>query len=612
MIRRMLFVAMFSVLLSFIAVGLGTQSLSTIYAQDGSSAATTVAVSEEEETACTQLTTLALETVDELCQGIGRNQACYGNLRVNVEPRVNTEDLQFDKAGDVASLTSIRTLTLGGLDLINQEWGVAMLRLQANLPDTLPGQNVTFLLFGDVRLEDVSNVNEFHTVTAKTGLNVRLSPSDTAPILGSFAEGAQIEAAGHFGDWLQVKYAAHPGLTGWVSSDLVDGDVSALPEVDIRSKVETPMQSVYFKSGVGEPQCEDAPRDGLLVQSPKGVGLVHFNVNGVDLQMGSTAFITFEDEAMSYTLLEGKAFVASNNVIQRVYPGQQTEIQTNDEGQAVGAPSYPGPYNSAPVDFLRPMLEMMPQPVEYLPAPLEAQSELASSQEIADFIASTTASVPVRGTPVSIPTNIGVVVTTATATATPYFTETSTDEPTQTPTPTDTETETPVVPTETSTDISLTETPVDGTATEIPPTDILPTEIGSTPTDILATDIPPTDVPPTPAPVTSVPPTDPPALCEYQEDVEVLAIFISEPSVAKGVKYDLYLLDKFCNEVYVGRVKGAKPAVYLTHVSRVWLVRDARTNVELLRWTPTIGGEFTVWLSGGTPATEEPDSDAGD
>jgi hypothetical protein len=98
-------------------------------------------------------------------------------------------------------------------------------------------------------------------------------------------------------------------------------------------------------------------------------------------------------------------------------------------------------------------------------------------------------------------------------------------------------------------------------------------------------------------------------LCTYNEDIEVVAVFIAEPAIPKGAKYDLYLLDKDCQEIYVGRVKALKPAVFLTHVSRVWLVRDARTNTELLRWTPTIGGEFTVWLSG---ATGSGDDDSGD
>ena len=35
-------------------------------------------------------------------------------------------------------------------------WGLSLLKLQANLPDTNPGQNVTFLVFGDTSVDNVS------------------------------------------------------------------------------------------------------------------------------------------------------------------------------------------------------------------------------------------------------------------------------------------------------------------------------------------------------------------------------------------------------------------------------------------------------------------------
>lgn len=608
MMKRTLFITMMFILFGAMVAGWGAQSTFSVYAQD--SATSTSAVSEEEETACTQLTTFALEMVDQLCQAVGRNQACYGNLVVDAEPRVSVQDFAFSKAGDIASVAAIQSMKLGGLDIVKEEWGVALMRLQANLPDTLPGQNVTFLLFGDVQLDNLSGGAEFQTMTVEEGLNVRLTPSDTAPILGSFAAGTQIEAAGRFGDWIQVRYMAHPGLTGWVNADLIDGDLNALPEVDVRSRVETPMQSVYFTGGVGEPQCEDAPRDGLLVQSPKGLGLVRFNINGVEVQMGSTAYINFENDTLSYTLIEGRAFVSSNGVIQRVYPGQSTHIQMVD-GAPAGGPTYPRPYEAEPLDFLRPMLMMMPDPIEFLPAPLEAQSEEESAKEIAEFVLSSTPPSPIQAARTS--TSVAATQAASTQTPKPNVTSTPLDGTTSTLNPdptylTQTATQTPVVPTATPTRIPPTSTP-------IPPTDV-PTDV---PTDI-PTDVPPTDIPPTDPPIpptdipTDVPPTLPPVEeapppCPFKEEIPVVAIFIHEPSQSKGVRYDLYLLDKDCNEVYVDRVRGAKPKVFMTHVSRVWIVRDARTGTELLRWTPTVPGEFTVWLSGGTPPTEEAPSD---
>ncbi len=637
MMKRTLFITTLLILLGGMVAGWGVQKTLTVYAQDDTSTNTSVA-SDEEETACTQLTTFALEMVDQLCQSVGRNQACYGNLVVDAEPRVSVEDFTFSKAGDITSVAEIQSLRLGGLDIVKEEWGVALMRLQANLPDTLPGQNVTFLLFGDVQLDNLSGSGEFQVMTVERGLNVRLAPSDTAPILGSFAAGTQIEAAGRYGNWIQVRYAAHPGLTGWVNADLIDGDVAVLPEVDVRSRIETPMQSVYFTGGVGEPQCEDAPRDGLLVQSPKGLGLVRFNVNGVEVQMGSTAYLNFENDTLFYTLIEGRAFVSANGVIQRVYPGQSTHIQMVD-GQPAGGPSYPRPYEAEPLDFLRPMLEMMPDPISFLPAPLEAQSREESDREIAAFmltstaparmtataIAATRTQIAASRTPIHTPTRTPIRGATVTATdmtsstLNPPGTLIGTPSPTRTPiTPTATPTATDVLPTSTS--VIPTETPTEVPPTDVPPTEVPPTDVPPTderptlipptdvPTDVLPTDTQPTDpLPPTTVPPTDIPPNEEmPPPCPFKEDVPAIAVFVQDPSHGSGAQYDLYLLDKDCREVYVDKVRGAKPKIFMTHVSRVWIVRDARNNTELLRWTPTIGGEFTIWLNGGTRATEEP------
>ena len=64
------------------------------------------------------------------------------------------------------------------------EWGVSLMQLQANLPDTLPGQNVTVLLFGDVTLQPALASNEIEVrVAATNGVNVRGGPSTNDAVL---------------------------------------------------------------------------------------------------------------------------------------------------------------------------------------------------------------------------------------------------------------------------------------------------------------------------------------------------------------------------------------------------------------------------------------------
>lgn len=102
--------------------------------------------------ACEVIIAQAMEVVESACAGTGRNQVCYGNLAVEAIPQVDVAQFTFAQVGDIALLSDLQTLRLSPLNLETEEWGVALLKLQANLPDTLPGQNVTFLLFGDSEL----------------------------------------------------------------------------------------------------------------------------------------------------------------------------------------------------------------------------------------------------------------------------------------------------------------------------------------------------------------------------------------------------------------------------------------------------------------------------
>lgn len=94
----------------------------------------------------------AVDAVSDLCRDTGRNQVCYGNLTLVAEPQPEVTDLEFDSPGDIDDVVKIRSLTLSAMDEAVPEWGVTLMRLQADLPDTLPGQNVTVLLFGNAEI----------------------------------------------------------------------------------------------------------------------------------------------------------------------------------------------------------------------------------------------------------------------------------------------------------------------------------------------------------------------------------------------------------------------------------------------------------------------------
>ncbi|MBI1281164.1 MAG: hypothetical protein GC179_23765 [Anaerolineaceae bacterium] len=203
---------------------------------------------------CPEIVSKALSAADTACKKTGRNQACYGNFNLQATGQPGAENFSFDKVGDIVNIADVQSLKLSPMNVGKDQWGVALLKLQANIPDTLPGQNVTFLLFGDVEITNAVNTN--------------------------------------------------------ISNDM------------------KPMQAFYLKTGAGDAQCDEAPESGLLVQTPKGVGEVAFNVNGVDVQMGSTVFFqtTATDDGMTVSTLEGAAYVTSKNNTQVIVPGTWARV----------------------------------------------------------------------------------------------------------------------------------------------------------------------------------------------------------------------------------------------------------------------------------------------
>src|SRR5664279_4608565 len=178
-----------------------------------------------QDTTCSALVQQALGDVQQGCASTGRNQACYGYVSLQATPRTGVTDFNFAKAGDLANVADLDNLRLSALDSANNTWGIALMKLQANLPDTLPGQNVTFLMFGDVQIQNaVAPGTQQATVqlTAKGNANVRSTPSTSGAVAGSLVKGDTITANGRTQDstWLRIQIPSSSAL-GWVFANLV-------------------------------------------------------------------------------------------------------------------------------------------------------------------------------------------------------------------------------------------------------------------------------------------------------------------------------------------------------------------------------------------------------
>ncbi|HRF98008.1 MAG TPA: hypothetical protein PLZ51_22535, partial [Aggregatilineales bacterium] len=107
-------------------------------------------------TTCPDIVNTAIQAADELCEGLERNSICYGNFKLDATPQDGVDNFYFERVGDIAPVNDLARLEMSPMKEDAGEWGVAVMALQANLPNTLPGQNVTFILFGDVTLENAT------------------------------------------------------------------------------------------------------------------------------------------------------------------------------------------------------------------------------------------------------------------------------------------------------------------------------------------------------------------------------------------------------------------------------------------------------------------------
>lgn len=101
----------------------------------------------------------AIASIGAACANQDGNSACYGNYNVQATFAQGTDASIFDQPSERAPLDvfqSIRTAPYSG-----DEWGVAVLKMQANIPNALPGQMVTVLLLGDAQLQSMAGSNAF-------------------------------------------------------------------------------------------------------------------------------------------------------------------------------------------------------------------------------------------------------------------------------------------------------------------------------------------------------------------------------------------------------------------------------------------------------------------
>lgn len=284
---------------------------------------------------CTTIAQKAIESARKACTKLEQNQACYGNAKVEIQPRDNVR-LAFAKAGDVAPLASLKSVSTSVFDADAKTWGLSIMNVRADLLDG----NLTTIAFGKTTLENKSEAsNDFValeiTVTEPKGANLRAKPEAEAAIVRGVYSGDRLQAIGRTEDstWFRIA-------DGWISKDVIrsEADLSKLqvlaPDSEI-ADVYAPMQTVSLHTDIDDSPCAGAPESGLLIQTPEAVS-TNLVINGANLSLTGTLLLQTTAESKTVlSMLEGELFYADGR---RLKPAEEIEYGFQGDTITYSAP----------------------------------------------------------------------------------------------------------------------------------------------------------------------------------------------------------------------------------------------------------------------------------
>ena len=109
----------------------------------------------ERNASCQALIDRTIQASDNFCSASASNTACYGNNTLRAELAPNAAR-RFSERGDTIPVNELQRLSASPLNLDNDEWGIAVFHVIANLPRSLPGETVTMVVFGNATLDNQS------------------------------------------------------------------------------------------------------------------------------------------------------------------------------------------------------------------------------------------------------------------------------------------------------------------------------------------------------------------------------------------------------------------------------------------------------------------------
>ncbi len=297
------------------------------------------AVRAQEQSACRALAEEGIAAAARACGSAGADTACYGHTGVVVS---SESGAAFSSVGQVVPLSQIQGLTTQAADLASGAWGIAVLNIQAGLPEGAAG--VRAALFGDSVLTSAvrPEAAALKTLPVRTfddlPVLLRAGASKNFPQITRllFNQEGAADGRNKQGTWVRVRLGE---LVGWasVSQIRLDGDIEALPIRDDQDilpdfRYTAPMQAVTLSNVPprGKPACAETA-SGLLLQRSAAAGddPVRLMVNGVELSFLSAtlALRATPNDNLDVMAIDGVVTVRSFGVEATLADGEMLQVR---------------------------------------------------------------------------------------------------------------------------------------------------------------------------------------------------------------------------------------------------------------------------------------------
>ena len=259
---------------------------------------------------CSETVERAFTALQEQCIGLERDSLCYGHARVEASFAADAFAVEFANKGARASTAGVAGVATGALNVQQGQWGVAVMNLGANLPQTYEGPGVIVMLAGEaavvneVEPENVMTIQAPVSTVALEATTLYKNPGVIPEAVGRVEvdQLLLVDAYESSGQWLRV---VNDGLVSWVEANTVArlNAMEDLPKLDLG--VTFAFKALSLATGTDYPACDGA-ENMIAIQTPEDLS-ISLTVNGVDIHIGS--MVTFQQvhrNALSMTVHRGE------------------------------------------------------------------------------------------------------------------------------------------------------------------------------------------------------------------------------------------------------------------------------------------------------------------